>query len=289
MKVFSVLIINIYMKYLIPMFDCTLLGEGEKTLYSSLKYKIQTTENFYIYNGGRIKRIDLKSKQDASEIKLNGKQYYILLNNQETNCFFTSFKYQNKIITISCCKELVVCIEGKIILENKIVDITYSHFEVVDNVCYIYFKGKRNFVVIIKDEKVEFANFYDEYNCQDKEKYFMCKLFDSLNHGKVVHVIEGKIEQYIVYLDDEELNLKSQFVDFVFLDCVKVGNYNYCNNLLNEKIKLSNSEEFKNFFPEFTEFYLLEEHTFALMKKNTLAGIYKFEIENCEICNIILL
>ena len=48
-----------------------------------------------------------------------------------------------------------------------------------------------------------------------------------------------------------------------------------------EKLKDENSV--KEFFPEFDYYYPITNEEFILIKKNTLAGIYKFEIQNKEI------
>ena len=82
--------------------------------------------------------------------------------------------------------------------------------------------------------------------------------------------------------------LKEQFVSCVFLDCLKAGNYNYCNNLLGESLKQESVTNIKNFFCEFDFVYPLEENVFALIQKNTLSGIYKFEVLNSKIENIII-
>jgi hypothetical protein len=71
------------------------------------------------------------------------------------------------------------------------------------------------------------------------------------------------------------------------VDCLLAGNYKYCNHLLSENLKQDKAENIKEFFCKFDFAFLLEENTFAMMKKNTLAGIYKFEVDNLEISNIV--
>ena len=79
------------------------------------------------------------------------------------------------------------------------------------------------------------------------------------------------MENYLVYLDNYDLNLKEKFLPFVFLDCVLAGNFKYCNNLLCEDVKQEKDEDIKEFFPQFDWFYPLEDKTFALIKKNKTA------------------
>ena len=72
----------------------------------------------------------------------------------------------------------------------------------------------------------------------------------------------------------------------MFLDCVKAGNLKYANQLLTEELKQKDVNNIKNFFPEFDCYTCISQNEFFVFKKNTLAGIYKFEIINLEISNI---
>ena len=164
-------------------------------------------------------------------------------------------------------------------------NLKYSHYEIDGEFCFVYFVGKRNFVAILKGDELCFADYYDECNINENEKYFMRKLHDSLNHGRVCEIKEGKQSTYLVYLDNDEMNLKSEFLPCVFLDCVQAGNIKYLKNLLCED--LCKVESVENFFPEFDMCFQVKEDIVILTKKNTLAGVFKFEIDNCKIVNII--
>ena len=206
---------------------------------------------------------------------------------KHTNEFFTTkIVFKSKEIVVSLFEKLFISIDGVLICEEIVDNLIYSHFEIERDMCLIFFKGERNYLVVIKDDEVKFSNYYDECNISEKEKLFMCKLGDILNHGLVLSVKENDAETYLVYLDDEEMNLKQEFLPFVFLDCVKAGNYKYCNNLLCDEMKVENENEIKDFFSKFDFYYPLSKNSFALINKNTLAGIYAFEIENNKIVNI---
>jgi hypothetical protein len=165
-------------------------------------------------------------------------------------------------------------------------NLIYSHFEIKNDMCFIYFSGKRSFVTVIKEDEICFSNYYDECNISEDEMLFMCKLNDTLNHGLVFKIKGKETEKYLVYLDNEELNLKSEFLPFVFLDCLMAENYKYCKNLLCEEMQIDNEKKTKNFFNSFDFYYPINNHKFILINKNTLAGIYDFEIENNKISNI---
>ena len=117
----------------------------------------------------------------------------------------------------------------------------------------------------------------------------MCKKTDSLNHGEVVRVEHNKYEKYLVYLDNEDLCLKDEFIPMVFLDCVLAKNLKYCNDLLDINLKMENETQIEKFFPTFTKFVPISSKEIILINKNTLAGIFEFSIKDSRINNIILL
>lgn len=281
------------MNYLIPTFDCVLVNQGCFKLTANAKYKIENTENEYavVYSNSRIEPfvLDLNFEENdlinknLIKVKSGFDNYYFLFPTYNANCFVASFKYKSKqvFITLSC--KLSISIEGKVVVNDNVCEINYSHFEVFNDFCLIYFSGTRNYLAVLKDEEVLFSNYYDECNVENNQKYFMRKLNDSLNHGEVCSVNEKEVSTYLVYLDDAELKLKREFVAHVFLDCIKAKNYKYCNELLSEDLKLEHVEDVKKFFPAFDYFYPLSENEFVLIEKNTLAGIYKFDIEKCDL------
>lgn len=278
------------MNYLVPMFDCEVYDEKIYGLKAKVKYKIScdASEKMIVFSNHSLPFIF--SLNDESEqivkVKHSSENFYFLFPNIIKNAFFTSFNFRNKKIDISLSGELSITIEGTKVLKEDVFDVSFSHYEVVGDLCLVYFVGARNYLVVIK-EGVEFANYYDECNVNENEKYFMCRFYDSLNHGLVCHIKEKELKTYLVYLDDEELNLKSEFVCCVFLDCLKAGNFKYCNEMLCEELKLKDSKDIKEFFPQFDFFYPINEREFILLNKNTLAGIYKFETKDNLITNIV--
>ena len=195
------------------------------------------------------------------------------------------FKFKNREVQVNLSSELKITIDGECICDKTVENLNFSHFEFFGDICLIYFSGKRNFVVAIKNESCVFADYYDECNISENEKYFMCKQKDSLNHGIVCEIKNNQVNSYLVYLDDEELNLKEEFVANVFLDCVVAGNNIYCKHLLSDE--LCQVDNINQFFPEFDNFFQIQDNTYFLTQKNTLAGIFKFVVENNKISNII--
>ena len=273
------------MNYLISTCNCCC---EEKEIFAGVKYELnEICEKVTIKLKDKYCQIDLfNSDESSTKFSYNGDNYFLINPHIENQNFACSILYDKTIISIHISKNLKITINGKV-YEIDAQGINYLSYETFNKMILIYFSGERNFVVIIKGEQVTDYSYYDECNFDDKERYFMCRLHDSLNHGKVIHIFEEKVEKYLVYLDENDLCLKNEFVSCVFVDCLLVGNFKYCNNLLCESLKQKDENNIKNFFCEFDYVCYLEENVFATFKKNALAGIYKFEVNNLLISNII--
>lgn len=278
------------MRYIIPLFDCVLCADKNIMLNKNVQYSCENVDNKnFIVIGKNNEQPFLFNFVDKcnSNVEYKSNEYYFLKPSNYCNQGFYQFKYQNKQVCVALFDNLIVSIDGETILNEQVADITYSHFEIKNQICFIYFSGKRNYVVVLQNSEVKINSYYDEINITDNEFYFMCKLNDSLNHGKVFHIKDKTFEDYLVYLDNFDLNLKTNFVASVFLDCVKAKNFDYANNLLCADLKQKNTQNISKFFVEFDKFFPINETEVILLKKNTLAGIYSFEIQNLEITNII--
>lgn len=285
------------MRYIIPRFDCVLMGQNKNyNLCANVKYCVENVENlnFLIISNFNnipysVNFLSLDENDKVVKVKHNNDEYLFLLEKPYPECELVQIKFLNNIVSVSLFTNLCIGVDGKILLEKEVKNIKYSSYEIVGELCIIYFKGKRNFVVVLKQTEVLCASFYDECNVENGEKYFMCKLKDSLNHGRVFHIKDKTFETYLVYLDDYDLNLKQIFIGNVFLDCALAENFKYCNQLFCNELKQKDEGKIKDFILEFDYYYPINESEFILLKKNTLAGIYKFEYSNNSISNIIQL
>lgn len=292
-KVFLFSHINIYMNYLISSFDCLLAGEVVNKIDAGVKYKILNTENDFatIYAEHMIPYLFQLNAENEHYFKVDLKfdNYYILCPNYMCGCCNNIVKFKNREYVVSLSSLLHISCNENIICEKQVHNIKFSHYETLKDFLILYFSGARPFVVVIKNDDLCFADYYDELNNLEEEKYFMCKLKDSLNHGRVCHLKGDECSTYLVYLDDSEMLLKDEFVACVFLDCVLAKNFKYCNLLLDDSLKMENEKEISKFFPEFDWFCCVEQNVCILKNKNTLAGIFEFEINNNKIFNIKLL
>ena len=282
--------INIYMNYLISSFDCCLFDGVANKILRGAKYKILEDDKNLMVVFSKSQYLpfvfNLNFKCDnILQLTYKSDNYYILFPTVLNDISFNQFKFKNQDVSVSLFKTLTVSIDGECISEENVENIKFSHYEIEGDLCLIYFCGKRNYLIVLKNREIIFSNYYDECNIGENEKYFMCKLKDCLNHGVVCEIKDKNCLTYLVYLDNEEMNLKKEFVANVFLDCVLAGNKTYCKNLMCEELK--SCDNINEFFPEFDFYFQLEENIFALTKKNTLAGIFQFEITNKLIANII--
>lgn len=277
------------MNYLISRFDCCINNKIE--ILKNVKYKLSDIKDNYLIFG-RQNEIPMNinfayQNKYVLKIEYNSNCYHVLFPTKVSNVNFFIVKHLNINYYIALSNQINICTDKENILNVDVSDINYSHHETMGNILLIYFLGKRNFVVILQNQEVKVASYYDEFNQLENEKLFLCKLKDCLNHGKVFRVKNNFLDKYLVYLDDYELNLKPRFLFFTFLDCLLAENYKYCNELLIEDIKQKESKNIKNFFPEFDFYFEMENNVFALIKKDTLTGIFKFESNNLKVTNII--
>ena len=283
------------MKYLISKFPCSLLCKECYRIDKNVKYELKNIDDsFYTVfgeNGELPTCINFKD-QNASKANIlcfnyNSDNYIILFPQVLLPNSVYLLKLKNQEIVISLSEELCISIDSELILRTKVNKLIYSHYEMREDYCLAYFEGERNYIVIIKDKQIYCADYYDEINVGEQEIYFMKRLEDSLNHGKVYLIKDKKFDSYLIYLDDEDMNLSTEFTMVIFIDALQAGNFEYCNRLLDEDIRQENAKEIANFFPGFDDYIPLETDKVALIKKNTLAGIFEFKVSESKIENII--
>ena len=293
------------MIYIVPNANCVCLNNGAR-LFKGVKFQQSEVENLAMvfvaencfpltlnlyeicnnFVNGRANKTWHSGLVQKNVCVFGGNVFVFLNFVPICNFAIHTFKFKNREVAISLGKSITISVEGETLVEMPNFNLTYSKFETFNEFCFIYFLGERNFVAILKGQQLFYANYYDKLELLPNEYYFLTYLKDSLNHGKVCYVGANKSEIYLVYLDENELRLKNEFLPCVFLDCLKAENFKYCNALLSSELRQNDPCQIANFFCEFDCFYPLENLTFALIKKDAVAGIYTFEIENGKICNI---
>lgn len=270
------------MNYFIPKFDGFLLNSNF-AFYKNAKYKLNFTDNDNVLVNDDNLILFNKNKLSKNFLKTNikGDSYYFAFPKNENSPYFFNTLHKQKNITICLSNTLQVYIDNVCRSEQIVDNLKFSHAEVFNDFLLVYFSGLRNFVVIIDSDKV-YATYYDEVNIETDQKYFLYRYNDSLNHGRVYYLKNKIIENYLVYLDNEDMFLKPDFVLCTFLDCVKCKNINYLKNLLEDK---NNASLIQEFLPNFDDFFV-EKNTTVLFNQNKIVGIYDFEINNNLITNI---
>lgn len=290
------------MNYLISNQDCEIVSAQKFVVKANVPYIISDLKNEtisckYLSVNQDICCMDINFEKAYSGV-VNTDKVFAVRNNKDSFCFlffpswskqdFRCFEFLSKQVFVLIGENLIVNYGDRQLFKEKLSGITFKDFQIIDGLCYIYFGGDRNFLICFDKDKLIWADFYDEYNCTDDERQFLRHMNDSLNHGKVLNLKGQKVEQYLVYLDDYEMNLKPDFVALIFMDCFIAGNFNYCLKLLDDKISLNNAEDIKNFFPDCDSYFPLNACSVVLFKKNALVGICDFEINGDKICNIIV-
>lgn len=279
------------MNYLISKSPCTLISNEVILIKPNVLYEISQISPCLVIGEGDTLPFVFDGNENASVYKIYhaSNTYYFLFPHYAPSSSTIKIRFQNRDFLITVSNKLTISFDGEILLEANVNNITYSHLENFGKFCIIYFQGKRNYLVVLAGKELSFADFYDECNIEKGEYFFMSKLYDCLNHGRVLHLTQMTEENYLVYLDNEELHLKTEFVGNVFLDCLLAKNYKYCNHLLADDIKQKDAKNVVEFFPDFDEFFPIKENEFFLFKQNTLAGIYKFDVKDCVITNVMCL
>ncbi len=198
---------------------------------------------------------------------------------------FRCFEFNGKQVFVLLGERLMINFAGKQVVNIEVAGIEFSHFEIENDFCFIFFEGQRKFLVVLNKTNLVWADFYDEYNASKGERQILKHLCDGLNHGRVLNLKDSKDETYLVYLDDYELQLKPKFVALIFMDCLLAGNYKYCSALADKDLKFDEIN-LKQFFPEFDSYFPLNATSVVMFKKNALVGICDFEIVEDKIINI---
>lgn len=271
------------MNYAIFECDGVVKTNNKFSVYKRVPYVISENEFYLLRSGEECVYYNLQASKNITTFKSNGNYYHYI---RAPRKYFYSYQFES--LGLNVCVEkvdnIVISVDNKIIYETSC-DLVFLKHETFKDVCLLFFKGDQEFLVAFDKTELLFAGILDEVKETESERYYLTKLRDSLNHGKVLHIGET-CENYLVYLDDLDLCLRDEFAPQVFLDCVKCGNFKYANNLLSADLKQQNVENIGKFFLSFDDYLDLGNLYFALIKKNTLVGVFSFEIDSL-ITNII--
>ena len=276
------------MNYIISKFQCELYGADRYVLYPNCKYNVTAMDSipYFVCDDHGI----LHNIQSINMLSFAyGRDQYWILNPLSSGCCVVTIKFKNSIVNVTLGDRLHIAVDGDALLDTVLCNIEYSHYETRKDCLIIFFRGRRNYVVIIKNTELKIASFYDEINLADGEMIFMCRCYDMLGYGRVFLVNKnGEYDSYLVYLSRREI-MDQRFVSFAMLDGIMMGNTKLANDLLSLDVRLDNDKDIIDFFPDFDDYVCIDEYTYALIKKNTLAGIYQLEFDANKISNIIQL
>ena len=275
------------MNYLISKCDCIIWNDERFEIKANVCYQVENVDKCLICGYPNFIPFLFMGEEceNVSIFQYGGDKYFYLCPLKNYTIELYKIKIKNLELFVSISNKLLISLNGETLIEED-VSLKFSHHDSFGDFDLLYFHGERKYIVIFRGKIVEFSGFYDECNFKDKHCYFMQKQNDALNHGRVVKVVENKCENYLVYLDDDELKLNKHFIGHIFLDCLIAGNLKYANNLLCDELRQESENNIKEFFPEIDQYFPIDNDKFLLMKKNTLAGVCQIEILNDKIFNI---
>lgn len=244
-------------------------------------------ECLFVFENGAQAWLNDKAKKCS--FNYSGNSYYILAPSYANKVYLTTIKYQNKQVQVAIGSNLCVTIDGELLLDKQVGNIEYIQHQLINNHLIIYFTGDRAFFIIIKDNKLLAADFYDELNCEKEDVFFLKRLHDSINHGKVFCITSKGFDEYLVYLDNYDLNLKEELLPAIMLDLVRAKNYVYAKSLLKNEMQPKQAEDIGKFFLDYDDYLPITNTEFCLLKNDTFVGIVKFEIVDNKIKNILIM
>ena len=134
----------------------------------------------------------------------NKHTYYFLFKENQNDVFSTRFKFKSNEVYVSLSSYLFITINGVLICEENVDNLKFSHFEIDKDLCVVYFEGIRNYIVILKDDKMKIATYYDEVN----ESIYGTVIFTK-NEDTFYYVIitdECELQGMVIKLSINELN-----------------------------------------------------------------------------------
>ncbi len=308
LKIFLRFFINNIMVYLISDFACEVCssrqGEEDFSLTAFVPYQIEglTDEKVLIIDADTgvpfyINLFDIckrgKKHNNVSIFEAGGDKYLLLHQKRKGRGSCVNFRYKNEDISVINGEKLMIFCSGEKIFEKSAGNIIYSHHEIFGDFCLIFFTGEKNFLAVLKGCIVVEAGAFDTWE-EDNEtgtRYFLARLKDALNHGRVIEVSSKEAKSYLVYLDDFDLLLNEALTAHIFLDCLVAGNFNYCNHLLAEDLRQDQPQHISEFFPVFSDYVCIRENLFLLLdeaQEQRIVGLAEFSLSDGKIDNIMI-
>lgn len=285
------------MNYLIVKKDCVFL-ENKLILYSGAKYILEEIDNkehlLISKDSGEVFCLNFyeviyknKKYSFVENLKVDKDNYIVVSLSKDYLTHNFQLEVFKKNLSVFITDKISINFNNEILNIEKENNVLFSCIEYFGKIAIVFFEGERNFAIVIKEDEILFSNYYDEINIGKENCTLMSKHKDSLNHGTVVNIEKDQFESYLVYLDNYDLNLKSQFCICVFLDCILSGNFVYIKNLLNENLK-NEQDSLKEFLVDIKEFYPIEPTKSFVIKKDARLDILEFDIDNLQIQNIFI-
>ena len=143
-----------------------------------------------------------------------------------------------------------------------------------------------NYYFIFKGTELIFSGFLKEFNIKDTHLILLNDDVSCYGQKQVLDldIKENTQQRYFVYGDDREVFDKIDTL-YLFLDAVKIKNYEICKQYLSNDLCEIEEDSFFEFFENFDEFRFIDD-VCILEKNNEVIKIVHFEVLNDKIVNI---
>lgn len=167
------------------------------------------------------------------------------------------------------CEEFIKKIDNKEFLFIKLSQLNESDFYYIFNQENLVFEGKIKDINITNSKIIILKNDITCYGQKNVVEY---------------NVKDKKSEEYLVYYDSRNICKKID-IKYLFVDAIKIKNYELLKDYLSSDLKDLPEENFWLFFGLFDD-YLFIENNCILYHNNQIVKIVKIEIKNNTIFNL---
>ncbi len=176
----------------------------------------------------------------------------------------------------------------------------YCYFDPCDNYhChyshpYLILIGQKNlfyYVIIIheQEKKIIFHDTINEYQLTDECCTFLHNMNDHYHHARVTKVTkDGLSHHYVFTSSTRQLNVDSQLIPYLFLECIKSEDYTNARYWLSNDLRPSN-HHLAQYFGKFSNIYYVDtikDDVIYTIQDDKNFRKYLFSIKNNRISNI---
>lgn len=262
------------------MYDGDIFVESKDIYLNSYSFTLQQCMN------SEHNFINFKKLVDNSYL-LELKPNYIYLPNAIQKHFI---EFENEIYCVETnCKWIQIYTPNYtyFIQKQDLISFNYEIKTINKKILFLIFNFERdNYYYIFNSHKLMYGGILKEVNIKDNHLIVLNDYKSCYGQKRVIdfNIKDNTEENYLVYNDD-----RSVFTDinilYLFLDALKIKNYDLCKQYLSGELCEIDKECFFEFFKDFDEYRFIDDSC-IIEKNNEVIKIVHFEVFNNKILNI---